>query len=133
MKKVMKFGLIACSLIVLLLLLVSFEQEGDKAVQSSIQNYAEEIDDQLNEIEKNLKDLEEKIKGKGAELSTTFEKEIGQIREKQATIKEKIEAGKAKGKEDWERLKIEIDKALAELEEWYRELARRFRSSEREV
>lgn len=97
--------------------------------ESTIQQYKQKMETQLDQMQTRIKDLGDQIKGKQAEAKAGLEKELENLKSQEAAAKASLNSMKEKGGEAFDKVKSEIDEQMGKLETTYEDLKKRVQGS----
>ncbi|MBI5117514.1 hypothetical protein HZA56_13645 [Candidatus Poribacteria bacterium] len=86
------------------------------------EEYQKKAGAKLQEFDARIKELKAKAEKTSAETKVKLDKQIEELQKKQKTAREKLEELKSSGEEAWAALKREMDTALADIEDFIKNL-----------
>jgi uncharacterized coiled-coil DUF342 family protein len=102
-------------------------QTKDTSMKQEYEKYQKKTQEELNEYRKKMKQLEAKAKDLKDKAKTEANEEIGELKKKMDVAEQKLKSMKSATGEAWEKVKTEVDSAMASVKDSYEKVAARFR------
>jgi Skp family chaperone for outer membrane proteins len=102
-------------------------QAKDASMKQEYEKYRKKTQGELNEYKKKMKQMEEKAKNLQGKAKVEVKEGMLAVEKKMGIAQQKLKSFESASREDWEKMKSEVDSAMAGVKESYEKVVSHFK------